>query len=418
MSFSEEQWRDFIKILMGFGYEIKNGENNRKNIYFLWELIVNIKENMKSNIEQDIRVNMELCYLLEEEEQIKGINSPLFKINHLFEQNIYRFDYEPSKGLSDFYKLIITTYGNIENFLEELKQVKENLSFVRKRYDQELIKKYNYLKKISLPLKSYEELRMALLTILKKFTELRHIISNPQDFKVLIGEIDNFINRYRIQYNKEHLKFHQELNNFYQELYLLPEYHALDCLSNIKVINVAYNMRPIKKYINTFFPEKCRIKNLDEVLEKKTKCNCGFNLGETLSIPSLDKIKPMLRKGISEYMEQLQNKRFRSLFDNYLSYHNDSKIGQLLAISPDRLNGNLKILDKNIIKEINKALNNTYPLKITLDEIGDYIIGTYPFHNLQILGKDLEKALENIIKTKLAGLDEVNFDQIVINLIK
>jgi hypothetical protein len=418
MVLNTEKWMDFNRILQEFGYELDEKEESLENKKFLWEIIINIRKNMKEELEEAIRVNLQLCYLLEEEEQTRAINSPLFKLNYIFEQDFYRLDNDSIKGLCDFHKLLISTYGKINIFLNELKEIKENLYFIRKRYDQVLVEKYNYLRKISLPLRGYEELRFALLTLLKKFAELSIIIRNPKAYQELLDEVDTFIEHYREQYLKEHNNFHQKLKEFYSELYSLPEYRVLDDLSHINVIKVAYNLRPIKKYIETFFPEECKIENVDEVLEKQVKCSCGFNMGQNLTIPSLNKIKPMLRKGISEYLEQLHNKRFRALFENYLSYKPDSCLKKLMEIPPGQINGNLKFINQELINEINEALSNTFPLKISFDEIATQLAGTYSVSQLDLLGKGLESVLRKIIRNKMVGMAEINYDEIVINLIK
>src|SRR5690554_404501 len=111
----QEIWNNFISILSEFGYNLSDKENNSENIKFVWEIIINIKENMKEELEQGVRMNLNLCYALEEESQTKLINSELFKFNYLLDQNIYRLDNEPHKGLKDFHKILISTYGNIEN---------------------------------------------------------------------------------------------------------------------------------------------------------------------------------------------------------------------------------------------------------------------------------------------------------------
>jgi len=417
MDLKTEVWRDFIDILSEFGYIMNKKDNNSENQNFLWEIIVNIKANMKEEIEQTIRMNLNLCYTLEESGQMKGINNELFKFNFLLDQNIYRLDNEVYKGLNTFHKLIISTYGNVEMFIENLKLVNENLSFIRNRKDQVLIKKYDYLKNISLPLRGYEDLRIGLITLLKKFNELKLIMTNPKVFNDFNKDIDIFINRYQKTYKEEHNKYHQKLKDFYHQLYNLPEYDALENLSEIKVINVAYNLKPIKRYIDTFFPEQCNNKHLDEILDKNIKCGCGFNIGEKLPIPSLNKIKPMLRKGIVEYIEKIQNERFKSLFDNYLSYKEESSIQKFLEFKTDKINGNLKYIDNNLILEINEALSNTYPLKISIDELAPYLTGTYPINQLDLLGKDIEKCLSKLINSKIQGMEKINHDDIIINLV-
>ncbi|MFW6015559.1 MAG: hypothetical protein ACOCRK_03915 [bacterium] len=415
---NEEIWQEMIEVLKEFGYIDNDDIFSEKNQNFIWEIIINIKEHLKEDIVQAIRINLKLCYLLEinDENKIKKVNSDLFKINYIFDQDIYRFDNPADKGLKIFYKTLNSTYGNVKAFISSFKLVKENLSFIRKRHDFILINSYNYLKKISLPLRGYEELRIALLTLLEKYKEIKPLLYNPNTFNSFSKEIDEFIEEYHSVYLQEHNHFHESLKDFYQNLYALQEYKALECLSKIQVINVAYNLKPIQKYIITFFPEECQNYNIKETLEKNTKCNCGFTLGDSITIPSLNKIKPMLRKGIMEYIKKIQNERFQSLFENYLFYNKNSIIRNFLEFKADKINGNLRYINNQLIEEINKALSNTYPLKISIDEIAANLSGTYPANHLELLTEELKESLKLIIKNKTKGIDKNNFDDIIINI--
>lgn len=417
MSISKSLLKDFVSILSEFGYKAKEDCCNYNNLEFLWVIIINIRENMKKEIDYTLRMNFNLCLFMEEEEEAKELNSELFKINHLLDQRIYRLDNNPEKGLKDFHKILISTYGNIDSFINEFTVIKENLSFIRKRKDRELISKYIYLKKISLPVKGYEELRMALITILKKFKELKLLITNPEILNDFEKEMDFFIRRYQSFYKYEHERFHKRLRHFYIQLYSLQEYKALECLSKIKIINVAYNLKPIKKYIDTFFPDECTIKNLEEILDKQVKCSCGFTLGETLSIPSLNKIKPMLRKGINEYIEKIQSPRFKPLFNNYLCYNVNSAVKKFFDFKIDKVGGNIDYIDETLVSEINKALSNTYPLRISIEEIMAEITGTYPAAELDLLAQDIKEKVMEIIKGKIRGMGKLNYNDIIINLV-
>ncbi|MFW6026232.1 MAG: hypothetical protein ACOCRX_07805, partial [Candidatus Woesearchaeota archaeon] len=246
--------------------------------------------------------------------------------------------------------------------------------------------------------------------------EINPLIFNPVVFDSFIDEVDLFISKYLSLYLKEHNRFHQSLKDFYNNLYDLQEYKALECLSKIEVIKVAYNLRPIQKYINTFFPEQCANYKIKEVLEKNSKCSCGFTLGDTLTIPSLNKIRPMLRKGVCEYIEKIQNKRFRSLFNNYLLYNPDSLIIKILSFKADKINGNLPYINEQLIGEINEALSNTYPLKISLEQIAIHLSGTYPASNLDILADEFKKTVRSLIIEKTKAINKNNFDDMIINI--
>lgn len=417
MSLSESLLNDFVSILSEFGYKVNEDYCNCNHQEYLWEIIINIRENMKKEIDYTLRMNFNLCILMEEEEEAKELNSELFKINHLLDQRIYRLDNNPVKGLRAFHKILISTYGNINSFIKEFTVIKENLSFIRKRKDRELISRYIYLKKISLPVKGYEELRMALITILKKFKELKLLITNPDILNGFEKEMDLFIRRYQSFYKYEHERFHKRLRHFYIQLYSLQEYKALECLSKINIINVAYNLKPIKKYIDTFFPDECSTKNLEEILDKQVKCSCGFTLGEILSVPSLNKIKPMLRKGINEYLDKIQSPRFKPFFNNYLSYNENSVLNKFLDFKIDKVGGNIDYINETLVSEINKALNNTYPLRISIEEIMAEITGTYPVAELDLLTQDIKEKVMEIIKGKIRGMEKVNYNDIIINLV-
>src|SRR5690554_6522279 len=307
---------DFKMILEEFGYNSDEINTQLKNNKIVWEIIVNIRNNMMDEIGNAIRINLQLCYLLEVEEQIKEINSPLFKLNYIFEQNFYCLDNDTAKALSIFYKLLNNTYASMSYFIDEIRDIKENLYFIRKNHDRVLFERYNYLRKISLPLRGYEELRFSLLTLIKKFDNIATLIKNPEAYNSLMKEYNIFLTKYKELYIAEHEKYHNKLKEFYRKLSSLPEYKVLYYLSCISIIKVAYNLKPIRKYIETFFPDPCKVNNLDELLEKQTRCKCGFYPGQNLSIPSLNKIKPMLKKGIIEYMEKLHNQRFKNFFNN------------------------------------------------------------------------------------------------------
>ena len=132
---------------------------------------------------------------------------------------------------------------------------------------------------------------------------------------------------------------------------------------------------------------------------------------------SLNKIKPMLRKGIAEYIEKIQNKRFRPIFDNYLSYNKDSVLKNVLDFRIDKVNSTIKYINEDLVREINNALSNTYPLKISLAEIIPNITGIYSINQLNLLAQDLEKYIKILVRKKLQGVEKVKYENIVINLV-
>ncbi|ACL69821.1 hypothetical protein [Halothermothrix orenii] len=410
---AERDWKECQLILKEFGYSI-TGNLTLKKQDKCWEMLVNIQNNMKEELEHAIRINSELCYLLEEAKQVKEINKPLFKLNHVMEQDFYRLDNDSYDGIKKFINLLYSTYGNVNSFKKELKEVKELLYFVRMKNNRVLAEEYYYLKKISLPLRGYEDLRMALITLLKKISNLKVMVSNQENFKSFLEELSQFKDRYKKQYLKEHLKYQRELVSFTEKLRSLKEYEALRLLSGIKVIRVAYNIKPIKKYIDTFFPGKCQVDNLDQLLDKQPRCNCGFSLGEVSTIPSLQKIKPMLLKGVKEYIKKLHTPKFKSLIQDYIQKKPDSLLNTFNKC--EKLYDKIELINPTLIKEINKALNCTYTIKVSWQDLGESLKGSYPASNLDTVKDKLEERVIEILKQKESSND-LNLDNIIINLI-
>jgi hypothetical protein len=413
------KWRTLLLFLKEFNLNNKyNYSINSQNQ--IWKNIIGIQKIWKEDIEQTIRINSQLAYLIEEEKQLRDINNNLFKLHFVFDQEFYQYDNNSIPGLKRLLNIIISTYGDTNIFLLEINNIKSNLSFIEKKFDQNLIKEYKYLKNISLPLRGYENLRIALITLLKKFSHLKLIITNPELYNELMDDINNFKKKYINVYQTEHQKFQNKVNSFNKKLHNMQEYRVLEYLSMIQVIRVAYNMKPIKKYIDTFFPEKCELEDIENILMEQPKCRCGYILGENLATPSLNKIKPMLKKGIIEYIEQLQNtKYFKELLIAYINENPYSNIKKILDINTNMNIDNLiEIIDLNLINEINKALCTSYSINISLSELCKKIIGIYSGDQIDLLINKIHKELLNIIKIKLNEIGKTEADNLLINIIK
>jgi hypothetical protein len=178
---------------------------------------------------------------------------------------------------------------------------------------------------------------------------------------------------------------------------------------------VAYNLKPIKRYIDNFFPARCKATNLAEILEKRPNCDCGFKLGDPFTTPPLDKIAPMLRKGVVEYIDQFQNtRRFRDYLENYLKKHPHSQIGQLLTVSLSELSQVMELLNPEVVEEINEALNSAYPITISASEIASALVGSYPATDLQDLVGHFEEVLKGLLESRMAHSPEDNLEKIVL----
>ncbi|MCK4260023.1 MAG: hypothetical protein KAX49_13670, partial [Halanaerobiales bacterium] len=336
-------WPEYVEMMQVLFPEI-NPQRSIVNQDKMWNQNRNLQGELIDEIEQGIKVMTYFCHAIDQGEKVREIVKPLLKLRHLLDGEYYHRDYQSHQGLIRMRRAIKETYSSIEHFRMEYKLVKQMLYFINRRKDQELIQYYHYLKEINLPLRGYENIKIAVLTIRNKFNHLNRLIVENEAYNNIIADLQNLQRRYISTYMEEHFRFHEEVSNFNAQLKGLPEYQSLTLLDSIRAIKVAYNLKPIKRYIDNFFPAKCTTKNLTEILEKKPICSCEFRLGDPFNSPPFDKIAPMLRKGIREYVDQFQNtRRFRDYLENYLEKHPKSQIRELLTVNLNDLTRSIEL---------------------------------------------------------------------------
>ncbi|AZR72781.1 hypothetical protein BBF96_04855 [Anoxybacter fermentans] len=407
-------WPEYVELLQILIPEISS-ERSIINQDKMWNQVLNLQSELVDEVEQGIKVITQFCHLINQEDKLRDVIKPLLKFHHFLDDDFYHKDYQSHQGLTRLLRSVIEIFGSIENFRKEYIQIKKILHFVNRRKDQELVKYYNYINSINLPLRGYENLKIGLLTIRNKFTHLSRLIIDKEAYLSLITDLRNIKRRYIFTYLEEHFRFHEEVANFNAQLKGLKEYRTLELLDSIKAIKVAYNLKPIKRYIDNFFPARCTVSKLAELLEEKPDCDCGFKLGVHFSTPPLDKITPMLKKGIREYIVQFQTtRRFRDYLENYLKKHPESQIRELLSVDVNDLLRIIELITPEVIKEINEALESTYPITISSEEIAAALVGSYPATDLRDLTNHFEKILKGILENRLADSPEKNLEKIVL----
>lgn len=407
-------WPEYLTLIQIFLPEV-NPVRSIVNQDKMWNQVLHLHDELLDEIEQGIKILTQFCHLIDQEDQVREIVRPLLKIRHLLDAEFYHQDYQSHQGLIRFRRSAIEIFASKEQIENEYLRVKQMLYFINRRWDQELLYYHQYVQEINLPLRGYENLKIGILTVKNKFTYLDRLLTNKEVYFNLITDLQNIQRRYITIYLEEHYRFHEEVANFTAQLKGLPEYRTLSLLDSIKAIKVAYNLKPIKRYIDNFFPVKCTIVNLADQLEKKPICKCGFRLGTPFVTPPLDKITPMLRTGIKEYVDQFQNtRRFRDYLDNYLEKNSQSQISQLLKVDLGDLETIIKLINHQVIQEINQALDSTYPITISSNEIAAALVGTYPAANITDLTVYFEEVLTGILESKLHDLPEKNLDKIVL----
>lgn len=294
-----KKWNKVILILKYFNYNINNLKLNLKNQDYCWNLIISIQKDLKNQIPVSIKKITGFCYQIGNKKQANQIIRKFLRLNHLLDQNIYKYQFNSYYGLYNFLKILKTTYGNVEFFLEALDFLYKVFDFFENDYNTILINKFNYLSNISLPENGYNNLKNKLNNIMERFNYLFPVIKNQDKLNIFLNDINEFKKLYITRYQKEHNQFQKKLKKFYDELYSLPEYILLQKLSETKFkINKEI---PVKKYIDNFFPRVCNHNRLKQFLKKHPECSCGFSLDSNIYVPSIEKILPMLKEGIDSY---------------------------------------------------------------------------------------------------------------------
>lgn len=407
-------WSEYVDLLQVMIPEI-NPQRSIVNQDRMWVQVLSLRSELIDEVEQGIKVLTQFCHQIEQEEMVREVVRPLLKIRHLLDEEFYHRDYQSHQGLIRFRRSVNNGFGSPEDFRQEYRKVKQVLQFVNRRKDQEMVHYYQYVKAINIPLRGYENLKLGVLTIRSKFAHVNRLIEDKEAYQSLVSELQNLQRKYISTYLEEHFRFHEEVSNFDAQLKGLPEYRALSLLDSVKAIKVAYNLKPIKRYIDNFFPSKCKTTSLAEILEKKPNCDCGFRLGDPFTIPPLDKIAPMLRKGVLEYIQQFQNtRRFRDYLENYMRKHPHSRIAELLTVNLNELGRVMELLNADVIEEINEALNSAYPITISANEIASALVGSYPALELRDLVGHFEEVLKGLLESRMADSPEDNLEKIVL----
>ncbi len=398
----KEKWQLYKNIKGDFLDELFLETHDLDTQKKLWALIVKNRNEKKNKIMKAIRIITEMCCKVNEEVQIKTLNYPLFKFNHLFDQKFYEYleyDYE---GLNKFLKILKSTFGNIENFNIKLRKVKSIIIFVEEGRDKFLIEEYNYLKNIILPISGYESLRMDLLTILKKFNQLKPVITEQKNFKEFKEEICKFKKVYILEYQKRHLFYQNKIEYLRRKIQTLPSYKVLRRLNNIEGIKKEDKI----DYIESFFANKCNKESINRILLKQPKCHCGFTIGESMSIPSLDKIKPILGDAVNSKIQILRKKLKR-----YCQQNPDSPLNKLYEINNIKNLAEIELINtinEEIITEINIALGNKSTIKISIAKLLSGFEVTYTADNINIMVDRFKELLMEEVAKYTGNIDKKN----------
>ncbi|MGM0410693.1 MAG: hypothetical protein ACQEQF_07990 [Bacillota bacterium] len=414
-----EDWSKVLLIFSEFDYDISKYENNNDNLLFLWNELLKIRSKWQKKIKKLIRLNINLCFNLDQEKLIKKVNHPLYRLNSLFEKDFFSPNNNAIIAFKKILQAIKDIFGNFKKFKRDIILLKKVDSFYNNRNDRLLTEYFQYIKRIALPVSGFEELRIALFTILKKFEHLLTLMTVKTVFDCFIEELQTFKEKYIAVYLEEHKKYQAKMNKFRNELHSLDEYRVLQLLSKINIIRSSYGLQPIMKHIDDFFPKYCEVNNVKNILEFKVKCNCGFVLNEHLLIPSIKKIKPLLKKGINDYLNQLKTKKhIREKLEKYSEINNDDKLTIILNHKKDNFNDLYSVITEELVNKINLALGESNIININGHDLINNITGSYYLNNLNTLSKIINKKIEKIVNKKYNSPNITNEEVIIVNIVK
>ncbi len=402
--------KKYLAIFKKFARDFLDYENDPDS-NLLWPLLVNIQPTLIRQVNYLMRKLGWFYYKLDKLELLSEINNTFLKMNHIFARPVYQQEVDAKEGIKIFQRLIQSSFSGEELQVYLANLIKINNFFTNEDY-YFLIQIKEEISKIKLPERDYELLKA-------RYNEILNLLANPD--KIIFSEISAdllkekyliFIFYYRKIYRVEHENYQKNIKFFLQQLKNLPEYKLFERLKHINSPVKIEDIIPFNHYLNSFFPHKCE--KLEPELDPidGDRCECGFKLGEKCVNPELEKIKPMLVKGISEYISYLQNDHFiNQRLKPYLVGREQSVLNNI-----DEIKSFADIDDifsDEIINELNQVIEHTDNEIITiyLKEIVDSISGKYTF------------AEKNVIKERFnlllgQALDEHQFDAEINSLIK
>lgn len=336
----------------------------------IWTYITELKRdvntdvvNLKSKL-TDLNFDAEMEFI--DKEQL--INY-LEKLRLLLEE--IKVSYSAEEGLERFAAAYANT-PNIDIYYNRYKKIKEFLDLGYARYKEI----ENYLRQIpeNLPSRdNYQEIENIKSELLDALQD-QDIIFSKEFFAAIQDRFEYFRQIYAEEYYQDHYrKLSSERFKIYHSLKNAKSYQILDTLSEIEMISVKDDMIKVRRILEKILRQECTSLNKD-LLYRTPICSCGFKPDDSIETISAEKIHNMLARGIAQYLSMLDSDNYREKIENYLD--NMESIGEkrfarpirdilsLAALKVDEINKDMaeslaKLLNRNIISRINKALEGS-----------------------------------------------------------
>jgi hypothetical protein len=195
---------------------------------------------------------------------------------------------------------------------------------------------------------------------------------SPDLIRRIRGEFQDFLSAYGQAYEEDHRR--QKSSERIEPLVKLREgraYHLLQRLAEIRLISVDDDRVKFDRLIDGAAARTCS-RLSPEDLRSQATCECGFRLGEEVTLPRAAEIKAGIERGTLQYLSALRDAPYRekveaSLFglDEVGKKSLAEKIRQMLELdleAPELLKRADKIVDRDAVRVVNAALAGEFVL--------------------------------------------------------
>jgi len=346
----------------------------------IWDHLIDKKKELKTDIDnmkyQIERLKNDSNF---ENFNLEQINNYLNKIDDLLSEIMV--SYSSEEGLERFASKY-RNMPNIEKYLEKTEQVKNFLN--NNLADYRNMANYLNHEKLIIPKKDkYNKLRNFKNNLLSSLND-SSVIYDEGFFKELKNKFSEFKQEYIDIYQKEHNQ--QKGPDRFKPIENIKEnkgYKLLASLANIELISVKDDLVKVKRKIAQGLSKRCTRNNYTH-LQDIPVCECGFQLGDKIDLPSKKEVQKIIDKGVNEYIDKLKTPEYKEKIEVYLD--NMEAAGNKRFARPIRNLINVK-LDKDIYENLDNILNRNVIKRINTALSGD----------VSLVERDLDELYENLI---------------------
>lgn len=259
-----------------------------------------------------------------------------------------------------------------------------------------LAAKLNRLEKI----KNFFEYQERILFIYQYITDTRLVIPSESKYEYLRSEkealLDFFVKEI-ISIDMEKIKellqrFHKFRENYiqayaeahrrncsgeqfapYERVRQSRRYQVLSKLAQIEIVSVLHHRQAIDRSLFNILKRQCPALSL-EALQRNPTCSCGFTLGDSFPLPSLQEIEEAIDLGIRETLEALASPPYQEKIIPYLhgleaigEEEKSQAIRQFLSLSPSQKDF-LEEIERLLTNQVIEGINESFRGKVVIVE--------------------------------------------------